>query len=479
MGRWANKYVIGLTGNIGMGKSVVLRMLEHLGAFTIDADNLAHQTMMPGAPAYHPVIEQFGKWILDSDGRINRGRLGAIVFSHPEALALLESITHPIVQRGIDALITRAKQPIAVVEAIKLVEGPLGAQVDSIWVVDSAPQIQIQRLMEKRRMSEPEARRRIEAQNPQREKLARADVVISNNTNLPDLWVQVERDWKKLLQAQSIKEDDAEAPSMPAASLPPSSQAILRRPPTQTVPQVTATPPQSKPVPTPAVRPPSTQVPTPAASTPPKSQPVMPAPQPTQPARSTQTAAAVNPTTTAPVQPPRPPQPGPQTGAQPAVVTTRRGMPKTAEQIAAFINRVAGKNITRADVMGLFGEKSYMIADAGTHMVGLAGFQVENLITRVDEFLIIPGAPLAPIASKLLVEVEEASKALQSEVGFFYLPSNAPVQLVQAFKENGYIQTTLEEIKVPAWREAAAESQPPDTLILAKKLRAERVLKPL
>src|SRR5215468_8063945 len=141
VGRWANKYVIGLTGNIGMGKSLVRKMLEHLGAYTIDADGLAHQVMAPGAPAYQPVIETFGKWILDKDNRIDRIKLGAVAFSHPEALTRLEALTHPIVGQGIDTLISRAKQPIVVVEAIKLVDGVLCCQVDAVWVVDSTPQV--------------------------------------------------------------------------------------------------------------------------------------------------------------------------------------------------------------------------------------------------------------------------------------------------------------------------------------------------
>src|SRR5688572_33412928 len=70
--RWPNKYVIGLTGNIAVGKSVVRQMLQHLGAYTIDADGLSHQAMQPGAPAYKPVVETFGQFILGPDKRINR-----------------------------------------------------------------------------------------------------------------------------------------------------------------------------------------------------------------------------------------------------------------------------------------------------------------------------------------------------------------------------------------------------------------------
>ncbi|RMG75425.1 MAG: dephospho-CoA kinase, partial [Chloroflexi bacterium] len=76
MSRWTNKYVIGLTGNIAVGKSVVRQMLQHLGAYTIDADGLAHQAMSPGAPAYKPVVETFGQIILNPDKTINRAMLG-------------------------------------------------------------------------------------------------------------------------------------------------------------------------------------------------------------------------------------------------------------------------------------------------------------------------------------------------------------------------------------------------------------------
>ncbi len=88
MSRWENKYVIGLTGNIAVGKSVVRQMLQHLGAYTIDADSLSHQVMMPGAPAYQPIIDTFGRFMLDGEGRINRARLGALVFALPEALTM-------------------------------------------------------------------------------------------------------------------------------------------------------------------------------------------------------------------------------------------------------------------------------------------------------------------------------------------------------------------------------------------------------
>ncbi len=96
MSAWPGKFVIGLTGNIGTGKSVVRKMLEHLGAYGIDADALANRAIAKGSPAYQPVLDLFGKWILSADGQIDRAKLGRIVFSDPSALASLENAVHPL-----------------------------------------------------------------------------------------------------------------------------------------------------------------------------------------------------------------------------------------------------------------------------------------------------------------------------------------------------------------------------------------------
>ena len=86
MSRWPGKYVIGLTGNIATGKSVVRKMLEHLGGYGIDADALAHRAMAKGAPGFPLVLKSFGEWIVDDEGQIDRARLAKIVFSDQGAL---------------------------------------------------------------------------------------------------------------------------------------------------------------------------------------------------------------------------------------------------------------------------------------------------------------------------------------------------------------------------------------------------------
>lgn len=201
MSAWPGKYVIGLTGNIATGKSVVRKMLEHLGAYGIDADALAHRSMAKGAPGYQLVIDMFGKWVIGPDGQIDRARLGKIVFTDPEALARLEAILHPLVGQAVDILVRRSPQKVIVIEAIKLIEAGLGARCDSLWTTYAAPHIQLARLMQKRGMTEAAARQRIGAQPPQEKKVAAANVVIRNEGSFEDTWRQVSAAWQTLFPA--------------------------------------------------------------------------------------------------------------------------------------------------------------------------------------------------------------------------------------------------------------------------------------
>jgi dephospho-CoA kinase len=203
--KWAGKYVIGLTGNIGTGKSVVRRMLEHLGAYGIDADALAHRAIARGAPGYQPVVEMFGRWVLAPDGQINRSRLGKVVFSDPQALTELEKIVHPLVSQAIDLMVRRASQPVIVIEAIKLLESGIADRCDSVWAAYAPLEVQLSRLMKNRQMSEPEARQRIEAQPPQEQKLRAAKVVIKNAGSFEDTWRQVQLNWQKLIPQSDVR----------------------------------------------------------------------------------------------------------------------------------------------------------------------------------------------------------------------------------------------------------------------------------
>jgi len=198
LSKWPKKFVIGLTGNIATGKSVVRRMLEHVGAFGIDADSLGHRAIQPGAPGYQAAVNAFGRYILKEDGQIDRGKLGQIVFSDLKALRLLESIVHPVVREAIDHLVKRSKSRVIVIEAIKLLESPLREACDVIWVTTADMGLQLSRLKRQRGMDQAEAERRIAAQSPQAEKVTQADTVIENSGTIEETWDQVRVAWKHL-----------------------------------------------------------------------------------------------------------------------------------------------------------------------------------------------------------------------------------------------------------------------------------------
>lgn len=198
MSAWPGKYVIGLTGNIATGKSLVRRMLEDLGAEGIDADRLANQAILRGAPAYQPVLDLFGTQILGADGQIDRAQLGSLVFSDPVALKKLESVVHPVVGQALDRQVRNSKKAVIVIEAIKLIEAELHRLCDVIWVTHSPQVIQVARLVKDRGLSEATAWQRIRAQPVQEEKIGLADVILSNQGGLEQLWKQVEAAWDNL-----------------------------------------------------------------------------------------------------------------------------------------------------------------------------------------------------------------------------------------------------------------------------------------
>jgi len=382
--KYPGKTIIGLTGNIATGKSLVRRMLEHLGAFGIDADSLVRRAMSPGAPAYEPIVANFGKYILDKNGQIDRQKLARIVFTDPEALRVLESLTHPIVRQVIGLLIRRAKQDIVVVEAIKLFEGGLADECDLVWVVDAPRDVQLTRLTRDRGMSEEEATMRIDAQTPQVDKLARANVVINNAGNYEATYRQVKEQLKAVSGGKLVEE------------------AIQQ-------PQVVTKADEGE------------------------------------------------------VQ-----------------ISILRGGPGNADSIAKFINRIRGTSLSRMDVMMKFGQQAYMLAMAENEIVGLAGWQVENLITRIPEFVLDKSAPVKNTVKSLLSSVEQASSDLQSEIVLLFLPVDIPAEPGKVAEGEGYESKETEDLKVPDWREAARDSAPETpSKLLAKRLRADRVLKPI
>lgn len=376
MSKWPGKYIIGLTGNIATGKSVVRRMLEHLGAYTIDADALSHRAIAKDAPGYKPVVETFGKWILDSDGQINRSKLGSLVFRDPDALSKLENIIHPLVEQAIGILVQRASQRVVVIEAIKLIESQLRNACDSIWVTYAPEDVQIERLMRKRSFSRDEAVNRIHSQGAQSEKIERASVVIRNTGSYDELWKQVTVAWKQV------------------------------SPTSDTIPLVKK--------------------------------------------------------------------------VEVGNFAVQRGRPRDSEVIADLINRLSNgkQKMSKLDVMEAFGDKAFMLLQLNDQIIGLAGWQVENLVARTTDLYIEPAHMSDKALETLVSEVEGASQDLQCEASLIFpLPDLADYE--SSWKALGYQKRTPESLGVQAWQDAAAESKPPGTVLMFKQLRVDRVLRPI
>jgi dephospho-CoA kinase len=178
----------GLTGGVACGKSTVAGMFAELGARIIDADRLAHELIRSPRPAYHEIVQQFGFEILDSQGEIDRKRLGAVVFRDPEKLRALNAIVHPRVIERTDQLAEafhlQDPRAVVLVDAALLYEANLTDRFEKIIVAWCRPEQQLERLMAKTGLSREEAERRIAAQMPAEEKRRRADFVIDCSGDL-------------------------------------------------------------------------------------------------------------------------------------------------------------------------------------------------------------------------------------------------------------------------------------------------------
>ena len=381
MSNLPGKFVIGLTGNIATGKSVARRMLEHLGAYTIDADSLTHRAYAKGAPGYQLVLDRFGKWLLNREGEIDRKKLGNLVFSDPEAMKQLEEIVHPLVRQAVEMLLQRAKQQVVVVEAIKLLEGDLRKVCDTIWVTNAPESVQVERLMRKRGLTEAQALERVRAQSPQSQKIKMGNMVITNTGSYEDLWKQVSEAWKEIVPGE------ADVPADTASIKKPSGTGEL---------------------------------------------------------------------------------------------STQRGKPKHAASIADLVTRLSkGKRkMTADDVMESFGDKAYMLLHMDGQAVGVAGWQVENLVTRTTDIYIEDNLDPDRALDTLIKGVEAASGELQSEASLMFVLE--PLAGQEAlWQKLGYDKRTPDGLGVQAWQEAALEAAPAGSVLFFKQLRQDRVLRPI
>ena len=198
-------YLIGLTGGIASGKTVVAKRLEELGATIVDADQLARDVVGPGTPGLTAIANRFGADVIAADGTLDRPALGAVIFQDPEARIALNAITHPAIRELSSRLFAEVAQrdPDAVVvyDVPLLVEASRDPEYhgfDLIVVVSASVETRLDRLMRLRALSREDAQHRLAAQATETERLAIADVVIDSNRSLDETLMQADALWASL-----------------------------------------------------------------------------------------------------------------------------------------------------------------------------------------------------------------------------------------------------------------------------------------
>jgi dephospho-CoA kinase len=192
---------VGLTGGIGSGKSEVSKRLVARGAVLIDADAIAREVVEPGSAGLAAIVREFGAGVLLPDGTLDRPKLGSIVFGDPERLAALNAITHPLIgRRSRERFEAAPEDAIVVYDMPLLTEGNLASLHDVVIVVDVPVEVQIARLVERRGMTEADAKARIAAQATREQRRAIADHVIDNTGSLTELDARVDEVWADLVK---------------------------------------------------------------------------------------------------------------------------------------------------------------------------------------------------------------------------------------------------------------------------------------
>jgi len=193
--------VVGLTGGICSGKSTVAAMFRRFGATVIDADQVAHELVEPGQPLFETVASAFGREVVGADGRIDRRRLGAMVFADPKARRRLEAILHPIIIEESERRIRQAGvsgTAVCLIDAALLIESGWHARFDAVILVEASEAVRLDRLVGARGLSRDDAMLRIRSQMPQEEKRHHARYVIENEGPLEETERQVKAVWEQL-----------------------------------------------------------------------------------------------------------------------------------------------------------------------------------------------------------------------------------------------------------------------------------------
>jgi dephospho-CoA kinase len=404
-----DKVIIGLTGNIATGKTAVMRLAEEQGAYTIDADKVVHELMDHDPEIQAAIAVAFGSEVRLENGRIDRKKLGAIVFSDATALKDLETMVHPAVRQVVAERIQASEASIIVIEAIKLLEGELAKACHQIWVTRCSKQRQLQRLMICRGLDAETSTVRVKAQPPQEEKVAMSDVVIDTNGLMTQTEAQFFTAWKRLPNPEHV-----EAKSLVVGGLGESLMRTARLAGKGDLKTMVAA-----------------------------SQKIE------KPEREKLEGLKV-----------------------------RRAKPSDIPSILLLIQKATNGEVQmkRAELLMAFSERSYFIGQLGTDISVIFGWSIDAQVARIDQMYILPGDEMIPILTAVLSEIETSADAHIGEIVAAFIPETQLETLHGFFGEEGYFDVELEMLP-DTWQVAIEESQPPETHVMIRVLRDDRLHK--
>jgi dephospho-CoA kinase len=449
-------YLIGLTGNLGCGKSTVRRILEQLGARGIDADLLAHAAMERGTPAWGAIVKTFGPDTLRYDGEIDRQSLSKRVFADPEALSRLEQILHPAVGDLVKQILRENVKPVVVLEAIKLIESGLHHWCDALWVVTCSSEDQVERVVRDRQMRPEDARARLDAQSAQDEKTRLANVVIDNSGDISKTGAQVQKAWAETVHVESARDKsawlfDKPAPSQPSPPPPPVAEAPAPEP---------APPPA--PAPTPEPEPKATSI-SPPTPTPPVA--------PEQPTEKTAQIPERRPT-----PPPQRPPPLPRD----LLVQVRPARRADMDALSKTLAQAEGKKepLSPAETLKRLGERGYRIALAQGRIVAIAAWEAENLVAVTRDIRAESPEIARQAFPPLLSLIEQDANSLVCEVSILLVDARTPSIVSNVASASGYRVSDLDSL-YKVWRQVISERLREGEKIWVKPLRKELITRPI
>ncbi len=192
--------IIGLTGGIGSGKSTVSDILKEQGIPVVDGDRIAREVVEPHRPAYDEIVRVFGTEVLQRDGTLNRKRIGEIVFSDPEKLSMLNSITHKEIYRVILERLESLKETgttLVFLDVALLFETGFDQLTDRVWVVDAPDAVRVERIQKRDGLREEEILKRIQSQMSREMRNTKGDLVLDNSKGREELKAQILQELKQ------------------------------------------------------------------------------------------------------------------------------------------------------------------------------------------------------------------------------------------------------------------------------------------